>query len=246
MSSEVEICNRALSEIGTRSTITSLAEASAEAQQCNLWYDQLRKMLLRSAPWGFARAQYPLSELGSLTTVPPSSPWPWGHKFMYPTDCLRMRYILPPAPSDTAVSPLIDIYCGPSPTNRFIIANDKDSLGDMRRVILSNVPNAQAVYIIDVSDVSLFDDAFNTALSAALSFKLCIPLSGNVAMRQDFRQTAEDLIKSARAADGNEGLTTTEHTPDWILARGSPDVFAFPDFNLGMWYWGFDQFGWGN
>jgi hypothetical protein len=36
MTSEVEICNRALDKVGTRSTIASLTEASNEAKICNL------------------------------------------------------------------------------------------------------------------------------------------------------------------------------------------------------------------
>ena len=52
---EVDICNEALSVMGSRSTIASLTENSAEAIQCNLRYETVRDQLLRLAPWAFAK-----------------------------------------------------------------------------------------------------------------------------------------------------------------------------------------------
>ena len=40
--STVQIANFALSKIGSDSTIESLTEDSAEAAECNLWYEETR------------------------------------------------------------------------------------------------------------------------------------------------------------------------------------------------------------
>ena len=46
MTAEVDIANRALSAIGTRSQITSLTEDSNEARSCKLLLEPLRDELL--------------------------------------------------------------------------------------------------------------------------------------------------------------------------------------------------------
>lgn len=64
MPSQLDICNRALSVIGTRSTVggnayslvSSLNENTPEAQACTLHFESECKAMLRLAPWSFARA----------------------------------------------------------------------------------------------------------------------------------------------------------------------------------------------
>lgn len=56
----VEICNNALTLIGTR-RITSLSDPSKEARACNDNYDICRKALLRSHPWNFAMTRVELT-----------------------------------------------------------------------------------------------------------------------------------------------------------------------------------------
>jgi hypothetical protein len=121
MSSPIDICNRALSDIGARANITSFSENSAAAQQCALWYDHLRKALLRGAHWNFARAQVELSPLGDLASG--TSPYPWPFKYTYPPDALKVRYVLPPTPASGSLDPL---FCTPSRNNRFLPINDLD------------------------------------------------------------------------------------------------------------------------
>jgi hypothetical protein len=54
MTAEVDIANRALSAIGTRSQIADMSEDSNEARQCKLLLEPLRDELLRMAPWNCA------------------------------------------------------------------------------------------------------------------------------------------------------------------------------------------------
>ena len=81
--SPIDIANMALAEIGTRSSITAFDDGSVEGYQAGLWYDQLRQMLLRTAPWGFSRGQLVLTQLGDL--VPDATaPYPYLFKYAYP------------------------------------------------------------------------------------------------------------------------------------------------------------------
>ena len=58
--SETQICNMALSHIGTKSHIANLQEKSAEARECNIWFEYVRLVLLEGYDWGFARKRIAL------------------------------------------------------------------------------------------------------------------------------------------------------------------------------------------
>jgi len=242
MGSPIDICNMALSDIGARSTIASFDEGSKEAAACAVWYDELRRSLLRGAPWGFARKTAPLS-------AQPTTQWPWSYMYTYPADCLKARYILPPPPADwdPTQGSVLWPWTGPDRAYRFLIANNFDGTFQ-RKVLLSNVPDAYLIYTVDVENVELFDPLFKQALAAWLSAKIVLQLTGNVQMRAAFLSTAKDAVDSARAIDGNEALATTDHTPDWIVARGLPAAYQqFGNYNLpGIWYSGFDAIAWGD
>lgn len=250
----INICNRALSQVAETSVIASISppDGTTEATQCALWYDTMRQRLLRAAPWGFSRTQLTLTQVGDL--VPDNtSPYPFLWAYAYPSDCLKFRYILPQPlpPLFGAVAPPLTgtAFVGPSQrglsrNNRFLIHN----LGGTR-VILSNVPNAIGVYTKDEENVDMFDQLFTGALEDALSFKLCIPLSGNISMQDKFRAAAEASLLVARAIDGNEAIPSSDPKVDWIEARGKGYVFgsdsAWLAASWGNWYTGWEEMNWG-
>lgn len=251
MATLLELCNQALSSIGARSTIASLGENSKEAQTCNLWTTSVRHGLLRAAHWGFARKQVNLTELGELSVDPPTSPFPWQFTYDYPTDCIRLRYLLVAPPSDapsvvTGDSLWYNPWLMPSRSNRFLVAADP-GLGTPAtagRVVLSNIEDAIAVYTGDVTDPEHWDKGFEDAFVSEMASKIVIPLTGNVGMKQTFHNLAGESVMYARATDGNEALPSADHTPDWISARQGgtygPALEA-----MGMWYQGWDTQAWG-
>lgn len=257
MTADVDIANRALSEIGARTVISSLAETSPAAVQCRLFYNTLREQLLRTAPWGFARKTLTLTTLGLATDTPPTAPYPWLVKYAYPADCLKVRYILPPpfVTSDTAPnvsSGLVTPWCGPSRQWRFLKSYD-DTVSPARTVLLSNVLSALCVYTVNVTDPDLFDPLFTNALTMLLADKLVIPLSGNVGMKESYVKLAMMAVTDARVADGNESITTSDHVVDWIATRGvgsvnngfgSLGVGGVDWGSMGQWYGGNDSAGW--
>lgn len=225
-SSPIVLCNRALSTIGAREYINDLQEGSPAARACQLWYDTTRTSLLRAAPWAFARRQVPLSLIGTLAEG--TSPYPFLYKYIYPGDCIKLRYILPPpvlpgtyVPPQVGVGPVGPWAGGPSRTNRFLVAADVNSGGEQTKVVISNVQYANAVYTMDVTDTTMFDALFDSALVAALAALLVVPLSGDRSLINTLNSSAESAIRQARAADGNESITQFNSVPDWIEARGS-------------------------
>lgn len=62
MASVIEICNRALSNIGNSRSINSLTEASKEAGQCSLHFDSCRDAALADFDWNFATKRLALAD----------------------------------------------------------------------------------------------------------------------------------------------------------------------------------------
>jgi|SRR6185312_3707255 len=249
----VDICNMALSEMGARVTLNNLnTDATPAAVNCRIWYDRLRRQLLRSAPWGFSRKVVQLTPTGSILNNPPDNQYPQLFNYAYPSDCLKVRYLLPAPPPIPGVAspapgePLIWYpWMMPSRNWRFLVS----SVGDTSQ-ILANIQQAVGVYNADITNCDLFDELFIGALAAALAEKLILPLSGNIQMKQGFIGIASKAVTDARAADGNEALPSTDHTPDWIAVRGLPGSAAFLGpggmAEWGMWYCDWNTGGYGD
>jgi hypothetical protein len=110
MTSKTDIVNRALQVIGTRTTVSDaelVANSTNEAIQANLVYDNVRKRLLRMAPWNCALKTLNLVYISSVpgtpeNTSPATTLWqpgqpspPWAYEYQYPVDCLLSCWIIP-------------------------------------------------------------------------------------------------------------------------------------------------------
>lgn len=178
-----------------------------------------------------------------------TSPYPSLFKYAYPADCLKFRYTIPPpAPTGYPVAPQVGIggiaplWCGPSRQYRFLVNSDVDADGHATKTLLSNVPGAIGIYTMDVTNPDMFDDLFQGALTAALSYKLVIPLAGDSGMREQFAKSAQDSILQARVVDGNEAIPSSDHSVDWITTRGVGSVYGYGNYGSGWGdYYGFNE-----
>ncbi len=249
MTSATDICNRALAEIGSRTVINDMTtESSPAAVNCNLFYTPMRQMLLRGAPWAFTARTVILTELGTLAEG--TAPYPWLAKYAYPSDCLKMRYILPPPvfpPSGDAPDVSTDLllpWCPPSRQWRYKLAFENGA-----KVLVANLLNIYGVYTADVVNPDLWDPLFANAMVMGLASKLIMPLTGNVAMKQGFMALATDAVNQARATDANESISSTDHSVDWIAARVGGGYYpgqlgGFGGDLMGDWYWAYDNLNW--
>jgi len=89
-----------------------------------------------------------------------------------------------------------------------------------QRVILTNQEFATLGYVKQVTDPNVMDTLFQTAWVNLLASGLCMALRGDKTLANSLIQEVNLAIESARAVDGNEGLTINDVTPDWIRARG--------------------------
>ena len=196
MASEVDICNLALSHIGTKSTISALSEQSNEARQCNIHYAKARDFVLRIHPWGFAEK---ILALALLSDPPPN----WLFKYQYPTDCVTGIEVLP---EDKTVELPIPYKLG--------IASDLNS-----KVILTDREDAYFRYTARVTNATLFDDAFVQALSWYLASQLALPLTGAKAIRNEAIRGYLIISGQAETADLNENEPDPEREASWTDGR---------------------------
>lgn len=89
-----------------------------------------------------------------------------------------------------------------------------------QRVILTNQEDATLAYCKQVTDPNVMDELFQEAWSAVLGGYLCMALTGDKTLANFAIGLANKKIEAARTADGNEGLTINDVTPDWVRARG--------------------------
>ncbi len=92
MATKLELANRALGIIGTRSRFASVGDISSAANgegfYVDLFYNPLRDFLLREGDYDFSIKH-------AVTTTPLSGSIPWVYIYTYPTDALRIRTLIP-------------------------------------------------------------------------------------------------------------------------------------------------------
>jgi hypothetical protein len=190
---DVDICNRALSRLGTRATISALDENSTEARTAFIWYAATRDTLLRAHDWNFARRRVVLAEQGTAPTG-------WTFRYALPTDCIRLLRIA---------------SANPAGSIRFEVAGDATG-----RFVFCDQPAAEAVYIARVDDPNQYDAGFASALVDQLAAHIAYPITQKTETAVRLAQVARAALADAMAADFNEAeAATNEQVPDWIEAR---------------------------
>ena len=247
MTTEVDIANRALALLGTRSSIASLTEDSNEARAISTWIENVRDEILRMAPWNCCKNVINLALICAAPGTPENptpglSTWqkgipppPWAYEYQYPSDCLRPLWIVPQfmtgfasgVPITTAVTGGAPSFWNGPPV-RYAVGIDQidnttglpSNSGIDTKVILTNQEDAILCYCKRVTDPNIMDSQFTQAWAAALAGRTVYQLTGDKALANLKINEANSLIRAARSVDGNEGLTINNVTPDWIRFRG--------------------------
>lgn len=271
MTTSVDILNRALQTIGTRTTVSAAelaAGSSNEAVQGQMLLAPLRDQLTRMAPWGHALTVAPLVYISSLPGTPENpGQWngvwvprlpnpPWMYMYQYPLDCLRALSILSQPHTSlgaTTLTPIFPCVTGYSlrhgdESPKFRVGFNKYRGGfdnaqinstnqieggfgpgfgpgpapeaDNGRVILTNQGQAVLIYCCVSDDPNNMDPTFQEAWIELLGAKLALVLTGDKTLANGLIQQANLKILEARAENANESITTLDHVPDWIAARG--------------------------
>lgn len=198
--SDVQIAKLALQHLGDRFAIESLTEASTEAEQINLVYENVRDSLLREHPWKFA-LRY--TSPAALSGTPPAQ---WGYMYTYPSGALRVwRIINPLDPRGNLLPPL-----------KWTIGRNASNA----KVILTDEEEPEFEYTAQVTDATEFDANFVMAFSWRLAEIVARPLTMDENITERVRRESIIQIGQAKQNDSNEGVTEEQNRdPDWLRSR---------------------------
>lgn len=248
----VSTCNQALLAIGSQSQISTLNEASAQANACRVLYYSTFEVVARAAYWNCLRKQITLSLIQAATGTPenpagtslPLPPAPWLYTYQLPPDCLAARFIVPslPATGNSPISPALMAAATVAPGQGqipFKVAYSTDSSGNALQVILTNQTQAQLVYTVNDSNPQIWDTDFQQTVVASLAASLSAALTLNIPLMDRMQKQAAQMIAEARVRDANEGSTQQDSIPDWMRARDTGTATGFNQFgyygNNGWW-----------
>lgn len=239
MADPVSLCNMACGQINARATsITGLSPPtpvnSLAAQIMAELYQQQTDAVFRAAHWNSARKQAQLSLLKAAVGTPENPagllaqpPIPWRYEYGYPSDCLKVRFVMPnpnqPIPGQAPLMTNVGVTNIPLVNTGlpFVPAIDEDANGNQIKVILTNARMAQGVYTARIANVDLWDPSLQNAVVGALAAWAATPLSGSMDRMKLAVMMASSLIKAARDSDGNEGITSADYIPDWMQVRNA-------------------------
>ena len=209
MASVVNICNMALSHIGSDARVSSISppDGSVEAGHCATFYDQARTEMLEPGNWALTLKRVALAAVDNASTA-------WAYAYAKPSDCLRPLRILTPTLGVT-------VFTQDEVT---LAASDNSSAAfEIEGAVLySNEPDAVLLYTQDVTDTTKFTPSFTSALSYLLASYLAGPIiKGSEGMKigDAMRQRAMSLADVSAAASANASSQQTEFTPAQLRMR---------------------------
>ena len=248
-SNQVNIVNQALLAVGSQSQISSFTEGTPQANAASTLFTPRFTALARSAPWNCLRQEATLTLLAAAQGTPenpdgtilPLPPVPWLYSYQLPSDCLQMRYIVPSLPAPNSGVPLFPVNTNAATWLQtpgqipYAVAYSTDSNGNPLQVILTNQTQAVAVYTVNQPNPSIWDSLFEQAMVATLAAWLVPALSLHLPLMKMQIEIAERLVMEARVRDGNEGVTSMDHQPDWLRARsGATGLYGNWSNNFGV------------
>lgn len=260
MADKLSIANRSLLSIGARAQISSISpsDGSVEADAISILWQPTFEQLGRSAMWNCLRNEQTLSLIAAAQGTPenpsgtayPIPPTPWLYMYLYPSDCLAIRYIVPSLPMNdggtvpaTTVNNAAGTWIPSGGQIPYVVAYHPDTNNSPLQVILTNQDQAQAVYTINQPNPAAWDSMFQAAMVSSLAAYLVPALNMSAPLMQMSIKNAENIIQQARVADGNEGVTVMDHLPDWIRARAGAQGYGLNGFGFSS-YGGFVNMNW--
>jgi len=210
MTSQVEIYNMALGNIGISETVASLEERSKAQQTCSRYWEIARDTALAQFPWRFATKFATLALIGT----PPRG---WAYQYQYPNDCLKALGL-----NDERLA--YTDWCRDSWSNWADLGRLVDwrtAYGDEGQVLLANQEGAELAYVVRVTDTGRYPPLFVQALAWQLSMLIAMPMTAQTSVVQTAMSGYMQAWQIAAAADLNESKGEYLAMPnDYLTGRG--------------------------
>lgn len=187
----------ALTQLKNKS-ISSFDDRTGEAAACKMYYDTVRRELLRDYEWSFAKrdGRLPLLDIENSN---------WRYLYKYPDDCLYILTLYS-AGSKSLFKSKLDYYDIFSPSEEVV-------------AIGTNVGDAYLEYIYDARNVDKFPDDFISALTYKLAMRLALPLGASDNLFQYATNLYNDALGRASAANKNEDREKASFESGILKAR---------------------------
>jgi len=183
MTTNIDLTNRALAQIGTRSRITAFDDGSAEGLYAGLLYGGLRDFLLREGDYEFAT-----QAIGPVLVQPPFAPW--YYTYALPVDCVRVRQVV-----------ALDYNeMDPKPVEFNIVHHPYST--PPQKVVAMRVQMGLLVYVASAVPETVWDSMFTEAFVRMLASSLVFALENGAAMSQAKLQEAINFAGLASLKDG--------------------------------------------
>lgn len=198
---QVEVYNQALGLAGVGRRLASAGSTAREAEECNLFYDRVRKMILTAAWWPGAKRVAALGTAAAERDT--SAAWADGdphpqylYAYTLPANFLYPRQLVT--------------------GERFEIA----LISNTAQKLMSNTVQPTLEYTMDQTDDTLWQPLQFQATVALLAAFISPGLTGKRGTVQQNFQLASDLVNQARGQTANTDDVRYEAAPAWISARG--------------------------
>ena len=198
MSSAVDICNIALSHIGSDAIVSSIdpADGSVESGQCARFYPIARQSMIEIAAPNFAKTRVALAEVANTSTI-------WAYAYAKPTACLRPLRIFT-LQAGLTVFTQDDVTVESNEEGGALFTTEGE-------VIYTNEAEAVLSYLTDIIDTTKFTPMFVTGLGFLLASFLAGPIikgTDGATVGNTLYKRALEYVRAAAVSDANAGATT--------------------------------------
>lgn len=212
MPSAADIANIALSHIGARAQVSSIAppDGSVEAGYAARFYPIARRELIEAHAFAFATRRALLAEVTNPSSI-------WAYAYALPAQCIKPVRVL----SQQLVSAyLLD---DARQTIDDVISERGSTLFEVEDgVLLTNEPEAMLKYRADVTDTNKFSPLFTSSLGLLLAAYLAGPIikgTEGAKTAAAWRQQAFALLAKASASDANASQENAAHLAEHLRVR---------------------------
>lgn len=217
MASDVDVCNMALSLLGSEAAVVSISppDGSAEAGHCKRFFALARREALELAGFNWTKKRAALASVTNPSDV-------WAYAYQLPGDCITPLRVLQ---TSFASSALLDTYTG-----RIVTADElrtfTEALGAEFQIegtiLLTHEPEAVLLYARDITDLTPASASFISGLSYLLASYIAGPIikgREGAAAGRELRTAARTVLADAAVQDTTPGSESQEHTPASVRAR---------------------------
>lgn len=208
MSTDVEICNMALSLIG-QSAISSLAGTDNVSKTCNVHFNQAKNWVLMQRQWRDA------TKRASLATPDGTPEYGWDHYYDEPATALRIL--------DVRANQLED---DSENTTRWVSEQGR---------ILTDIGDGIKVKYLDAIAATALPTHVVDVVALELARRICIPITNSKKLKEQltgmmFGEQAGDrgMIDEAAAVDGMEGRNRVLRSSKLVQVRQQNSFKAGP------------------